>query len=193
MSERIGNITLVEPGDIWVFAYGSLMWDPGFAFEERVPAALGGYHRAFCVSSPSYRGTREKPGLVLGLIRGGSCRGIALRVAAARRREVMEYLEAREMPEPIYHCKLLRMRIPAGPIHAYGFVVNRSHELYTGKLSFDAIARRILESEGNRGPNRAYLANTVRHLDELGLADTTIHAIQRAVERLAESRPAAGL
>jgi cation transport protein ChaC len=187
MIERVGTITLIEPGDIWVFAYGSLMWDPGFEFEERVPASLRGYHRAFCVSSPTYRGTRDQPGLVLGLIPGGSCRGFALRVAAKRRRKVMEYLEAREMPEPIYHCKRLPIAIPAGPIHAYGFVVNASHELYTGKLSFETIAKRILHSAGDRGPNRAYLANTVRHLDELGLADTTIHAIHRAMARLARN------
>ena len=183
--ERVGTITLVEPGDIWVFAYGSLMWDPGFAFEAREPALLHGFHRAFCVSSPDHRGTRESPGLVLGLVRGGSCRGFALRVAGVRRRATMEYLEAREMPEPVYHCRRLRMRIAAGPIHAYAFVVDPDHELYAGKLTLEAIARRIASSEGNRGPNRAYLAETVRHLDALGLADTGTHALQRAVEALA--------
>jgi cation transport protein ChaC len=188
MNERVGNITLIEPGDIWVFAYGSLMWDPGFACEERLPAQLHGYHRAFCVSSPDHRGTREQPGLVLGLVPGGSCRGFALRVAEAKRREVMEYLEAREMPEPIYHCKRLPVVFQAGlRVQAYAFVVNAQHQLYTGELSFDAIAKRILNAEGKRGPNRAYLDSTVRHLDELGLADTTIHAIHRAVEKLARS------
>jgi cation transport protein ChaC len=185
MIERVGTIDLIEPGDIWVFAYGSLMWDPGFEYAAREPALLRGYHRAFCVSSPDYRGTRESPGLVLGLLAGGSCRGIALRIAAARRREVMAYLEAREMPEPIYHCRRLEVETAAGRHHAYAFVVNRDHALYTGKLAPEAIAHRILTAIGNRGPNRAYLANTVRHLDELGLADTAIHALHRAVTRLA--------
>jgi cation transport protein ChaC len=186
MIERVGTIDLIEDGDIWVFAYGSLMWDPGFDHEAREPALVRGYHRAFCVSSPNYRGTRERPGLVLGLVAGGSCRGFALRIAAARRREVMSYLEAREMPEPIYHCRRLKVETAAGARHAYAFVVNRDHALYAGKLPTDAIARRILAAAGNRGPNRVYLANTVRHLDELGVADTAIHALHRAVARLAE-------
>jgi len=185
MIERVGTITLIEPGDIWVFAYGSLMWDPGFEFAARVPATAHGWHRAFCVSSPAYRGTREQPGLVLGLLHGGSCKGFALRIAKSRRREVMEYLEAREMPEPIYHCRRIPLDTETGPVHGYAFVVNRDHALYAGKLAPAAIAARILRSVGNRGPNRAYLANTVRHLDELGLADTAIHVVQRELERLA--------
>jgi cation transport protein ChaC len=185
MIERVGTIDLIESGDIWVFAYGSLMWDPGFEYEAREPALLSGFHRAFCVSSPDYRGTRETPGLVLGLVAGGSCRGIAFRIAGTKRRAVMQYLEAREMPEPIYHCRRLAIMTSGGRFHAYAFVVNRAHELYAGKLAPEAIARRILHAVGNRGPNRAYLDNTVRHLDELGLGDTAIHAIHRAVERLA--------
>jgi cation transport protein ChaC len=185
MIERVGTIDLIEPGDIWVFAYGSLMWDPGFEYAAREPALLHGWHRAFCVSSPDYRGTKDSPGLVLGLLAGGSCRGFALRIARARRRQVMEYLEAREMPEPIYHCRRLRIETAMGSRRAYAFVVNRDHALYTGKLAPDAIARRILTAAGNRGPNRTYLEATVRHLDELGLADTAIHALHQAVARLA--------
>jgi cation transport protein ChaC len=185
MIERVGTIDLIEPGDIWVFAYGSLMWDPGFEYEAREPALMRGFHRAFCVSSPDYRGTRERPGLVLGLVAGGSCRGIAFRIAKAKRHAVMAYLEAREMPEPIYHCRRLGVITAAGRRQAYAFVVNRTHELYVGKLAPEAIAQRILHAVGNRGPNRVYLDNTVRHLDELGLGDTAIHAIHRAVQHVA--------
>lgn len=184
MIERVGTLDLIEPGDIWVFAYGSLMWDPGFEYTAREPALLRGWHRAFCVSSPDHRGTRESPGLVLGLLPGGSCRGFALRIVQVRRRQVMEYLEAREMPEPIYHCRRLAVETAAGSLHAYAFVVNRDHALYAGKLAPEAAAQRILTAAGNRGPNRAYLEATVRHLDELGLADTAIHALHRVVARL---------
>lgn len=185
MIERVGTIDLIEPGDIWVYAYGSLMWDPGFEYESREPALLRGFHRTFCVSSPDHRGTRETPGLVLGLVAGGSCRGIAFRIAKAKRRAVMEYLEAREMPEPIYHCRRLTVTTATSRCFAYAFVVNRAHELYVGKLAPEAIALRILHAVGNRGPNRAYLDNTVRHLDALGMGGTAIHAIHRAVERMA--------
>ena len=188
MSERIGDVELVEPGDIWIFAYGSLMWDPGFESSETRPAQLHGYHRAFCVSSMEYRGTPERPGLVLGLVRGGSCRGLAYRVAHARRRDVVVYLRRREIPEGIYLWRRVRVATAEGRMFAYSFVVDPGHALYTGRLPFDEVARRIVASEGARGPNRAYLANTVRHLDELGLADTTIHALRDAVERLAKAR-----
>jgi cation transport protein ChaC len=188
MNEQIGSITLHEPGDIWVFAYGSLMWDPGFECEERVRAQLHGYHRAFCVNSPDHRGTPDQPGLVLGLVPGGSCRGFALRVAEEKRREVMLYLEAREMPVPVYHCKRLPVVFEAGlRIDAYAFLVNPQHQLYSGKLPVAEIAERILNAAGKRGPNRTYLDSTVRHLEELGLADTRIHAIHRAVEKLARA------
>jgi cation transport protein ChaC len=187
MSERIGDVELVETGDIWIFAYGSLMWDPGFEAAETRPAQLHGYHRAFCVTSMEYRGTPERPGLVLGLVRGGSCRGVAYRVAKALRREVVVYLRQREIPEGIYRWRRVPVATPGGRIYAYSFAVDPGHELYTGRLPFDEVARRIVDSEGARGPNRAYLANTVRHLDELGLVDTTIHALHDAVERLAKS------
>ena len=84
-------------GDLWVFGYGSLMWNPGFAHAEARPARVYGYHRAFCLYSEHYRGTEARPGLVLGLNRGGSCRGRAFRVPAHDADAAMEYLIAREM------------------------------------------------------------------------------------------------
>jgi cation transport protein ChaC len=182
------TIALVEKGDIWVFAYGSLMWDPGFAHKAREPAYLRGYHRAFCVGSHEYRGTPERPGLVLGLVRGGSCRGLAFRVDRRRARATLDYLEEREKPKDIYLCRRLAVVVAGRRLRAYGFVVDPSHELFTGRLPPTAVARRILDAAGERGSNRAYLADTVRHLDALGLAGTAIHAIHDAVEKLYHGR-----
>ena len=96
------KIVFDGPGDVWFFAYGSLMWDPGFAFAEQRPALLRGYHRRFCVDSTVYRGTPERPGLVLGLDAGGACRGLAYRIARCRREAASRYLDRRELAEDIY-------------------------------------------------------------------------------------------
>jgi cation transport protein ChaC len=179
------RIVVEEPGDVWFFAYGSLMWDPGFAPVEMRPALLYGWHRAFCVRSVRYRGTPAAPGLVLGLDRGGSCRGRALRVAAADRERVFGYLEEREMPEEIYSCRRMTMATPQGRIEGYGLVVNCDNALYDGALAPPDMARRIAVCAGERGPNRDYLVNTVRHLDELGIGDGPMHELLAMVERLA--------
>jgi cation transport protein ChaC len=179
------RILVDESGDVWFFAYGSLMWDPGFAPVEMRPALLHGWHRAFCVRSVRYRGTPCAPGLVLGLDRGGSCRGRALLVAEADRERVFGYLEEREMPEEIYSCRRLAMTTPEGRIRGYGLVVNRDNALYDGGRSPQEMARRIARSTGERGPNRDYLANTVRHLDEFGIGDGPMHALLAMVETIA--------
>jgi cation transport protein ChaC len=175
------KIKFHAPGDVWFFAYGSLMWDPGFPYEEQQPAHLRGYHRTFCVNSRTYRGTAARPGLVLGLDRGGACIGRAYRVAADRRTAVAWYLEERELPEDIYICRPVPVTTPVGRVSAYAFVVNRHHFLYTGKLSDADIVARLATCAGSRGTNRAYLENTVRHLDELGIREGRLHRILRAV------------
>ena len=179
------RIHVPEAGDVWFFAYGSLMWDPGFEPVEVRPARLHGWHRQFCVASCQYRGTAERPGLVLGLDRGGSCMGRALRVAAPDRERVFGYLEEREMPEEIYSCRKLQLVTPQGRIEAYGFVVNRDNALYAGGLAPAAMAARIAACAGRRGSNRAYLENTVCHLDELGIGDGPMHRLLDMVERIA--------
>jgi cation transport protein ChaC len=189
------------PGeDFWVFAYGSLMWNPGFPFLECHPALVRGYHRSFCVESTHYRGTKEKPGLVLGLDRGGACRGRAYKVCRTQGKTVSDYLHEREMLSGIYEPRWLRatlmpaagspMEVPSTPdsppspprvVAAAAFVVDRRHESYR-RLQADQVAEQILQGIGTKGTNVAYLENTVRHLDELGVADCPLHDVLRLVE-----------
>ncbi len=185
MTGRKSTIHITEPGDVWFFAYGSLMWDPGFEPIEMQPARLYGYHRAFCVRSHRYRGTEASPGLVLGLDPGGSCRGRALRVAERDRAQVFEYLAEREMPEEIYTCRRVRLALADRRIDGYTLVVNRNNFLYAGGLTNAEIVRTIVRSSGRRGRNRDYLASTVRHLDELGIGDGPMYRLLAAVEQQA--------
>ena len=177
----------LHPDDIWVFAYGSLMWNPGFAVEESRPALLRGYHRAFCMWSTSYRGTADSPGLVLGLDRGGACRGLAIRIGAHRKDEILKYLIARETPpdDDVYAFRPVPVEFEDGTrVDAHAFIANRANAKYAGKLSLEKTARVVAAACGKRGTCRDYLANTVRHLDELGVADGPLHALLRRVEAL---------
>lgn len=184
MSER-RSIIITEPGDIWFFAYGSLMWDPGFQPAEVTPALLRGWHRRFCVASVIYRGTPEQPGLSLGLDRGGSCRGLALRIPEADRDRILAYLAEREMPEEIYSSRGVRLVTEGGAVDAYTLVVNRDHALYVPPMVLPEMAVRIARSGGRRGPNRDYLRQTVRHLDSLGVTDGLLHRLLDRVEKIA--------
>ncbi len=176
------TIEVTEPGDVWFFAYGSLMWDPGFAPVEVLSARLYGFHRKFCVWSRRYRGTAAAPGLVLGLDRGGSCQGRVLKVAERDRGHVFEYIAEREMPEEIYSCRRVRLSAPGRRLGGYTLVVNHDNDLYAGGLSEAEIAGTIVRSAGERGRNRDYLANTVAHLDALGIGDGPMHRLLAVVE-----------
>src|SRR6201996_9483087 len=129
--------TAFPKGDLWVFGYGSLMWRPGFDFVEQVPARLIGEHRALCVYSFVHRGTPEKPGLVLGLDRGGACRGIAFRVAEEKREETIAYLRAREQVTSVYREVMRSVWLENDPrqrVAALAYVVERGHVQYAGRL-----------------------------------------------------------
>jgi cation transport protein ChaC len=168
--------------DIWVFGYGSLMWNPGFEHIEKRDARLHGWHRAFCVYSHRYRGTPERPGLVLGLDRGGSCRGIAYRIARTRARDTLAYLWDREMVLGVYRPRVLHTCCPEGRLACHAFTVDRGHAQYAGGLSVEEMVRLIRQGVGKGGPNREYLANTVRHLDGLGITDGPLHRLLSLVE-----------
>lgn len=165
--------------DYWVFGYGSLMWNPEFDFAESRSALLRGYHRRFCIYSTRYRGTPDCPGLVLGLDRGGACRGMIFRVGADRAQDALDYLWEREMVTGAYRWKWLTCRTEQGAMPALCFIADPKHPQYAGRLSLDQTLQYIRQAEGRRGPCRDYLANTTAHLDELGIHD-------RMLKRLTE-------
>jgi cation transport protein ChaC len=183
-----GRLDLPPGEDFWVFGYGSLMWHPGFPHLEVRPALLRGYHRHFCVYSHRYRGTPECPGLVLGLDRGGTCRGLAYRVPAAEGEEVLDYLYEREMVTGVYIPLWLTLECEPEPVTAATFVVDRSHEQYTGRLSLDQTADMILQGAGQRGPCLDYLENTVRHLEALGLGGDSLKDLLDHIKRRGDER-----
>jgi cation transport protein ChaC len=167
-----------------VFAYGSLMWDPGFAYLDSRPALLRGYHRAFCVYSHHYRGTPERPGLVLGLARGGSCRGIAFRIAAAEAVAVKAYLDERELVSYAYRARDLGVDVDGGRVRAYGYVADPAHPQFAGDLDVGRAADIIMQAAGVAGLNRDYLINTVRRLEREGFTDRKLHVLYQRVRAL---------
>ncbi|HTT80872.1 MAG TPA: gamma-glutamylcyclotransferase [Stellaceae bacterium] len=169
---------------VWLFAYGSLMWNPGFAAAERLPARLYGYHRRFCLYSRDYRGTPERPGLVLGLDRGGSCHGIAYLLPPERTAEVLDRIWAREMTGMVYRMRRLTVRTPDGPVAAYACVVRRDSPDYAGRLSPDEAARLLAHAKGGRGSGRDYLAQTLHHLETVGIADRGLRRVAARIARL---------
>src|SRR5439155_4940076 len=171
--------------DFWVFGYGSLMWNPGFRFTERKQAIVHGFHRSLCMYSYMYRGTPERPGLVLGLDRGGACHGVAFRIAAEDWDETLAYLRAREQVTMMYREVTHPARPMDGqspPIEALTFVVDRTHAQYAGRLDHDTQMRHILQGHGQSGSCRDYVLNTVAHLRALGIRD---HPLERLVVDLA--------
>jgi cation transport protein ChaC len=171
-------------GDFWVFGYGSLMWNPGFAHVETSRARLSGYRRALCVRSWVHRGTRERPGLVLGLDRGGSCVGIAFRVAGELRGEVLAYLRARELVTNVYLERQLAARLADGrTVEVVTYICDRSHEQYAGALDAVEAAEIVRGAAGKSGDNHAYVLSAVEHLQALGIRDHWLEEVGRKISR----------
>jgi len=168
------------PEDLWIFGYGSLIWKPGFEHVERMPARMIGLHRSLCVYSFVHRGTPEKPGLVLGLDRGGACRGIAYRVTAKKRAATLAYLREREQATSVY---LERVRTawlagnPEKPVNAVCYIVDRSHQQYAGRLSIAEQVHIVRQGHGGSGNNREYVLETVNALEALGMRDKELHLL----------------
>jgi cation transport protein ChaC len=166
--------------DLWVFGYGSLMWRPGFEFVEQVPARLIGEHRALCVYSFDHRGTPEKPGLVLGLDRGGACRGIAFRVPAKRRDHTVEYLRGREQTTHVYREVMRSVWLENEArqrVAALAYVVDRGHVQYAGRLSLAEQLRYVRQGHGRSGNNRDYVLSTVKSIEAQGFRDPQLHQL----------------
>jgi glutathione-specific gamma-glutamylcyclotransferase len=180
--------------DLWVFAYGSLMWRPGFAAAERVEARLVGAHRALCVWSHVHRGTPERPGLVLGLDHGGTCRGVAYRVAAAEREATLTYLRAREQVTSVYReCvrSITLLGHPQRQVSAVCYMVDRSHPQYAGRLDVSAMLHYVRQGHGRSGANRDYLLSTVQALEALGCRDRDLHLLAEQLHGVHETQASA--
>jgi cation transport protein ChaC len=169
-----------EIEELWVFGYGSLMWRPGFEHLERVPARLTGLHRGLCVYSFIHRGTPERPGLVLGLDLGGACRGIAYRVAAARRDATLEYLREREQGTMVYRETMRQIALatqPARAVTALVYVVDRSHPQYAGRLDLERQLHLVRQGHGRSGANLDYVLATVAEIEAQGCRDAGLHQL----------------
>jgi cation transport protein ChaC len=178
-------------GDVWVFGYGSLIWNPAFDFVERRVALVRGWHRRFCLWMKAGRGTPESPGLMLALDRGGCCRGIAFRLALAQVEEELLILWRREMLSGSYDARWLDAHTREGPIRVVTFVANRRHARFANGLSDEEVADRVAVARGPLGSCKEYLFNTVEHLEALGFRDASLERIRRRVEeRMKPPRPA---
>lgn len=169
-----------DAGDLWIFAYGSLMWRPDFPAVETAHARLTGYHRCFCIYSTHHRGSAERPGLVLGLDRGQVCDGIAYRVAGSQAKAVMDNLRKRELVNGVYREAFVPITLAGETrrdVRALAYIVERAHPSYVARLSLAEQARLIRGATGISGTNLDYLANTLRHLSDLAIRE-------RSLERL---------
>ncbi|MDF0603019.1 gamma-glutamylcyclotransferase [Psychromarinibacter sp. C21-152] len=180
----------MENSPLWVFGYGSLMWNPGFDYEERVLATLPGYARTFCMWSIHHRGTPEKPGLVLALDphEDEECHGLGFSVRPALKLQVLDYLRERELISSAYVEKFLPLKLADGrEVEAVVYVVDTDHVQYTGALELERQAQVIAGATGGRGPNTEYLYNTQAHLDELGIEDADLRWLAQRVRSLSDS------
>jgi glutathione-specific gamma-glutamylcyclotransferase len=167
-------------GDLWVFGYGSLMWRPGFDFIEQVPARLIGEHRALCVYSFDHRGTPQRPGLVLGLDRGGACRGIAFQVRGEQRQATIEYLRGREQTTNVYREVMRSVWLDneaRSRVSALAYVVDRGHVQYAGRLTLAEQLHYVRQGHGRSGANRDYVLATVKSLETQGCRDPQLHQL----------------
>ena len=178
-------------GDLWVFGYGSLMWSPGFRYRAKAPGFVFGYHRSLCILSTRYRGTRRKPGLVMGLCAGGSCWGMAFRVARVDVDRALRRLWKREMPRRTYQPRLVYARLHAGrPVRALAFLADPDHPSYIRELDLHGRARLVAQGIGQRGACIQYIRNTLEHMETVGVRDPHLQRVLDAALTLRGQLPA---
>lgn len=176
---------------LWIFGYGSLMWNPGFDHAEREIARLSGYHRTFCMRSIHHRGTDEAPGLVLALDEApqAACDGLAFAVAPDLADATLDYLRERELISSAYLEKTLPLTLRDGrKVQAVSYVVDTAHVQYCGSLALEEQADIIARAVGGRGPNSEYLWNTVQHLAELGIDDADLDWLATRVRQITAAK-----
>ena len=179
----------MDKSDVWVFGYGSLMWNPEFSVAEQKLAMLDGYSRSFCMWSIHHRGTNENPGLVLALDvdAGANCGGIAFRIPNDQAEEALEKLRERELISSAYYEEVCPVTLTDGhTVDAICYIIDQKHVQYCGDLSLETQARTIAKSVGGRGPNSEYLFNTAAHMVEMGIKDRDMMWLVRRVEELNE-------
>ena len=177
-------LSSVPPGDVWVFAYGSLIWNPLFHFADKRLARVYGLHRSFCLWSRIGRGTPQQPGLVLGLDHGGSCAGLAYRIAQSQVQEELRLLWRREMVTGAYVPTWVKANTPFGAVAAIAFVINHKSVAYAGKLSTQDAARCIAGASGLHGRCADYLALTAGGLRAHGIEDHKLCEVEQALEAI---------
>ncbi len=190
-SLRAVRASVPEGQDVWVFGYGSLMWNPAIRVAESRKALVRGYRRSFCLTLSAIRGSVENPGLMLGIDRGGSCAGIAHRIEAAEIDSELSILWYREMLSGAYEPRWINAQIDGlGRSRALAFAINRSHPRYEGVMDEAEAARRIARAEGPLGTNRDYLFRTVVHLAEIGVSDAPLRRLDAMVRAVLDERSA---
>jgi cation transport protein ChaC len=170
-----------DNADVWLFAYGSLIWNPAFRFVERRVGQVHGLHRRFCLWTALGRGSPDQPGLVLGLDRGGRCRGVLYRIAAADVEAELDVVWRREMVTGAYRPRWVRALGAAGSVNALTFVIERRHERYAGNLGEEQLVRTLATARGALGSCADYLFATTAHLEQLDIADAALQRLCAAV------------
>jgi cation transport protein ChaC len=190
LDETLADLPADAP--LWLFGYGSLIWKPEIEHVEEKVALAHGWHRSFCMNMTRWRGTKDIPGLMMGLDRGGQCKGVAFRLTDGDRRQQLGRLFRREITlKPIsYKPRVLRLASEGGPLKALAFVINRNGLTYAGPLDDHEVVERLATSCGHWGSGADYLYNTVKNLEERGIHDRHLWRLQRLVaERITASKP----
>jgi len=167
---------------VWVFGYGSLMWNPDFKVAEKISGKISGYHRRLCLKSIVYRGTPDYHGLVFGLDKGGSCQGMVFRIAPENLDSELQKVWEREMFAETYIPTWVCVKTENGDVSAITFVINTKHKHYVPDLDLEKVAERVVRAEGKCGSCHDYVQNTVKFLHQLELRDPVLEQLLTLIE-----------